>query len=104
MINDYLTFNYKQGLGLINIRIKKYEGNRDKISCLSNWLGKEPTTLLLLHLLRRINSSFTNETNGWKYQDSELVKEVNSEMKKLLENNWTGIEKTEEVTVPLINE
>lgn len=102
-MNDFLNFNYKGALGIINIRLRKYEQDLEKIKMLSLWLGKGTVTTLLLFLLQRINKSFNSESNGWQYQDINLVAQVNKEMETLLANKWTGVEKPLEVT-PIINE
>jgi len=103
MIREFLTFSWREKLGNLNIRLGKYESSQEKIGKLSQWLGKEPATLLLLHLLKRINQAFLQEQNGWKYQDLVLVSEVNEEMRKLLQQGWEGVPKVEEV-IPTINE
>lgn len=92
----FFTFPWRHTKGVLNVRIFQFEKDQEKIATFSNWLGKSLVMDLLILLLNRINSGFTQEKNGWHFQDEVKVTRLKDEMKNLLEKDWKGVEKKEE--------
>jgi len=100
---NYAEFNFKTQEGLLNIRLDQYNASLNKIEMFSRWLGKNLAIQLLHAILKRINSDFGYENNGWHYQDTTIINSVKEEMKILLQQDWVGTVKEDKIK-PVVEE
>ncbi len=85
---NYLIFPFRVDKGVLSVKLDSYTTDLEKIKMLVTWMGKGLAFQILLFILKRINSDFTKEKNGWLIQNKDTLKEIMSEMYIFKAHNW----------------